>query len=161
MKTEDIKKAVEEFIGKIPCKIDSIETIEVDGRAPVFVIKTTDSGMLIGTNGVHFQALSLLIKKVVAAKAKAQGVDEPKFFVDVNDYRAGMAEHITTKAGVLAERARSLRADIEMEPMNPYERLIVHEFLANAPQVKTESIGEGKDRRVIIRFVEKTNDAAF
>jgi predicted RNA-binding protein Jag len=158
MHTDEIKKIIEEFIGMLPVQVESITIEAADGRAPVFTIKTPDSGALIGSQGATFQALSLLIKKVVAARAKSKNLDEPRFFVDINDYRAGIASDITAKASILAERARSLRTDVEMEPMNPYERLIVHEFLATAPNIKTESVGDGKTRRVVIRFKEDELD---
>jgi spoIIIJ-associated protein len=154
MKTTDIHAILVELLAALPVRVDSVEILEAEGKAPVFVIKTPDASLLIGSRGSHFQALSLLAKRIVAAKAEAQGFTEPRFFIDVNDYRAGITKELITKANILAERARSLRADVEMEPLSAYERLIVHEHLASAPNVKTESVGEGRGRRIVIRFVE-------
>ena len=53
---------------------------------------------------------------------------------------------------MMAERARSFQYDVELSPMSAYERLIVHTTLQGAPQVKTESQGEGRNRRVVIRY---------
>jgi spoIIIJ-associated protein len=52
----------------------------------------------------------------------------------------------------MAERARSFQYDVELSPMSAYERLIVHTTLQNAPNVKTESLGEGRNRRVVIKY---------
>jgi spoIIIJ-associated protein len=53
---------------------------------------------------------------------------------------------------MMAERARSLQYDVELSPMSAYERLIVHTTLQDAPNVKTESQGEGRNRRVVIKY---------
>jgi spoIIIJ-associated protein len=53
---------------------------------------------------------------------------------------------------MMAERARSFQYDVELTPMNAYERLIVHTVLSDSPNVKTESSGEGRNRRVVIKY---------
>jgi spoIIIJ-associated protein len=61
---------------------------------------------------------------------------------------------LAAKAVMMAERARSFRYDVELSPMSAYERLIVHSALSSEPHVKTESQGEGRGRRVVIKYVE-------
>jgi spoIIIJ-associated protein len=95
-----------------------------------------------------------LVKKLVGTYAESKKIPEPRFFIDVNDYRSALSRTISTKASVLAERARSFKSSVEMEPMSAYDRLIVHEFLQGAPNIKTESVGEGRNRRVVIKFIE-------
>ena len=56
------------------------------------------------------------------------------------------------KAKMLAERAKSLHVDVEMEPMTPYERMVVHTTLAGDLEVETASVGFGKDRKVVIKY---------
>ena len=53
---------------------------------------------------------------------------------------------------MMAERARAFQYDVELTPMSAYERLIIHMTLADAPNVKTESLGEGRNRRVVIKY---------
>jgi spoIIIJ-associated protein len=158
MDTQDIKKIIEGLLQTLPVKIEVIDTIVADGKSPIFTIRTPDSGVLIGTRGAHFQALSFLLKRIVASQAEKKGVDEPKFFIDVNNYRASMVQGLATKAMVLAERARSMKTEVEMEPMNAYERLIVHEILAGMTNIKTESRGEGPGRRIVISYSEKEKE---
>ena len=59
---------------------------------------------------------------------------------------------LQSKALMMAERARSFQYDVELSPMSAYERLIVHTTLQGTPNVKTESQGEGRNRRVVIRY---------
>jgi spoIIIJ-associated protein len=74
--------------------------------------------------------------------------------IDIDGYRAGLIRELVERSQAMAERAVSFKYDVEMHPMSAYERLIVHTALADTPHVKTESTGEGRDRRVVIRYVE-------
>lgn len=154
MEQEEIKLIIENLLKTLSVKVDSVEIISDGIKAPVFSIKTSEAPLLIGTRGAHFQALSHLIKKLVGARAESKKITEPRFFIDVNDYQAVLSRNISTKASILAERARSFKANVEMEPMSAYDRLIVHEFLDGAPNIKTESIGQGRDRRIVIKYVD-------
>ena len=53
----------------------------------------------------------------------------------------------------MASRAKTFKRDIELEPMSSYERMIVHSTLADDTAVRTESDGEGKFRKVIIKYI--------
>lgn len=156
MDTKEIKDVIESFIKALGVSFEEVVIDTTEGKTPTFILKTKEAPLLIGTRGVHFQALSSLIKRIIETRAQQKGVVEPKFFIDVNDYRAGITKQLLTKATILAERARSLKADIEMEPMTAYDRLVVHEHLSHVPHIKTESIGDGKQRRIMIRYKEES-----
>lgn len=130
---------------------------EVAGQT-ILSIKAEDPKVLIGMHGDTVHALDYLVKKMVEkktrpAEAQAPHDEVPHFIVDVNDYRTKQIKDLQTKALMMAERARSFQYDVEMSPMSAYERLIVHTTLQGAPNVKTESQGERRDRRVVIRYV--------
>jgi len=74
--------------------------------------------------------------------------------VDVNDYQKKRFENIKNLAHMLSERAIFFKSSIEADPMSSFDRRIIHEFLSNKSNVKTESVGEGRERRVVIRYVE-------
>ena len=57
---------------------------------------------------------------------------------------------------MLAERAKTFKSDIEMPPINAYERMLVHSMFINDREIKTESEGEGKTRRIIFRYASKS-----
>ena len=56
-------------------------------------------------------------------------------------------------AHMMAERARYFKSNIEVDPMSAFERRIIHEFLSDATDLKTESMGEGPQRRVVIKYI--------
>jgi spoIIIJ-associated protein len=148
----EVKKLIKDILESMLISLDSIE-VDVDPitQNKIFIIRTNDSGLLIGDKGETFNAFSHLVKRIAEKKFG----DEQGFFIDVNDYRSGIAEKLKLKAKMLATRARDMRADVEMEPMSSYERLVVHGTLAGEPKIKTESLGEGRDRRVIIKYIEE------
>jgi predicted RNA-binding protein Jag len=79
-----------------------------------------------------------------------------KFYVvDINNHHKKRVESVKTIAYMMAERARYFKSSIELDPMPAFDRRIVHEYLSNAPDLKTESLGDGANRRVVIRYVSK------
>ena len=112
-----------------------------------------DPRMLIGPHGDTIHAIDHLVKKIHEKRSGAQeGGEHSMFLIDVNDYRTKQIKDLQTKALMMAERAKSFQYDVELSPMSAYERLIVHTTLADVEGVKTESQGEGRGRRVVIKY---------
>jgi spoIIIJ-associated protein len=120
----------------------------------IYSISAEDGKILIGAHGDTIHAIDHIVKKIVEHNHSkdTERTDEPMFLIDVNDYRARQIRDLQAKALMMAERARSFQYDVELTPMSAYERLIVHTTLQDAPNVKTESQGEGRNRRVVIRY---------
>ena len=150
-KGKDTKKLIEDILNSMSVRYDIVEeTEDVLTQKKLFRIKSPESGLLIGEEGETFQALSHLIRRI-AGKGLEEKVD---FSIDVNDYRSSMIDRLKIKAGMLANRARDMKTNVEMDPMSSYERLIIHSALSDQPNIKTESIGEGKDRRLVIKYIK-------
>jgi len=152
--TQKVKKIIEEMLKIMNVPFDGVDINEGDEVSSTkFVIKTNDSAILIGTKGAHLLAFNHVVKKM-AGKGKEEDGEAIRFFVDVNNYQEKLEEELKNKAKIMCERARSFKVDIELEPMSSYERMIVHAALQNIPDIKTESKGEGRYRRVVIKYVE-------
>ncbi len=150
--TPDIKTTITDIITLLDVPFDDIECTEVAGQT-VYRIKTTESGKLIGTRGETVRALNYLIKKIINDGPHRSAEDEPaRFMVDINDYHSRQLEDLQNKARILAGRAKSLKYDVEMTPMSSYERMIIHATLADEEDITTESRGEGRDRKVVIKY---------
>jgi spoIIIJ-associated protein len=149
-----IKEIIENTLKAMGVSFDSVDVSEnATTSSPKFTIKTKESAMLIGIKGANLFAFNHLVKKIVS-KGKEEDEDQTKFFIDVNDYHERVEYELRNKARIMADRARSFKTNIELEPMSSYERMVVHSFLQEMSDIKTESIGFGKDRRVVIKFVE-------
>ena len=151
MKNEDIKRTIEELLGHMGVVFDEVSVVENSERT-AFVIKSPESNILIGSRGAHIAALNHLIKRI--AGKPLDSLDQAlNFYVDVNDYHEKLVREIKNKATILAGRAREFRTSIEMEPMSSYERMIVHTFFEDVPDIETESRGTGTSRHVVLKHV--------
>ena len=122
---------------------------DVDGESFVVNIETPESNLLIGQYGVTLSALQHILRLLVRRETE----DKFKFLADVNHY---LQEKIDSLAGIAtgaAKQAISERKPVVLRPMSAYERRLVHMELAGNENVKTESIGEGDDRKVVVKPV--------
>jgi len=110
-------------------------------------IEGDDLGVLIGRRGQALSSLQYIVRLIVAEKL-AQWIS---INVDVDWYKKRHYESLTKLALRLAEQVTRRKRAITMEPMPPDERRIIHIALANNPEIKTESTGEGEGRRVVIQ----------
>ncbi|HOU39708.1 MAG TPA: RNA-binding cell elongation regulator Jag/EloR [Promineifilum sp.] len=115
-------------------------------RVNVIAIHGEDLTMLIGPRGETLDALQFLGRLMVAHELHRRA----NFVVDVEGYRQRRVLALTRLAERMADKARQRGEPISLEPMTAYERRIIHMALRDAPDVYTESAGEGKQRRVRI-----------
>ncbi len=161
---EVIESTLKGLLDSMGASYSSIERSEIAGQN-IFSIKTDDARTLIGMHGDTVFALDLLVKKILEKHPDKRGEkqepltdgepasrEDEHFLIDVNDYRSKQIKDLQTKAIMMAERARSFEYDVELTPMSAYERLIIHTTLQDAPNIKTISEGEGRNRRVVIKY---------
>lgn len=149
---EDVEKTLVELLDAIGIAHKGVSRLDVAGQT-ILNIAVDDSRVLIGTHGDTIHAIDFLVKRMVEQRhSKGPDPEEQLFLIDVNEYRSRQIRDLQAKAIMMAERARSFQYDVELNPMSAYERLIVHTTLQDAPNVKTESQGEGRNRRVVIRY---------
>jgi spoIIIJ-associated protein len=149
---EIIQQVVKDLIKKmnISCETE-IKEISQQGRDNfVCNVKTEESSYLIGQYGVNLQALQHLARVIVRKKT----TEKSDFILDVNLYRQEKNESISVLARSMAEKAVVEKRAIILRPMSPYERRLVHMELAGNEKIKTESVGDGEERQVIIKPVQ-------
>ncbi len=117
-----------------------------EGPAFVLDIVGSDLGILIGRRGETLRDLEYVARLIVTSKTHSN----ERFAVDVEGYRARRERVLRELAKRMADRVKQNRQPITLEAMPPNERRIVHLTLQEHPTVKTQSIGEGERRRVMI-----------
>lgn len=142
---------LKELLDALGVEYSDILESELAGQT-ILTIQTNDTRSLIGHHGDVVHAIDHIVRKIHEKKHPAGEEQTHHPLVDVNEYRSKHIKDLQTKALMMAERARSFQYDVELSPMSSYERLIVHTTLADAPGIKTESQGEGRGRRVVIRY---------
>lgn len=97
----------------------------------------------------HLPAIVESVNHLLQMIAKKNGAKP--IFLDVNNYRHEREGLIAELARAAAKKAAATKQDVSLPAMNAYERRIVHVELAIHPGVKTESVGEGKERYIVIK----------
>lgn len=120
----------------------------VMGDSPTISIRTSEARVLIGEDGARLEAMNHLLRRVLE---KSFPEEKPHVVIDVNDHHRKRFDEIRDNARMGAQRVRYFKKEVELLPMNAYDRRIVHLTLQEYPDIATESVGLGKDRRVVIR----------
>ncbi len=150
MNSEEIKNTIKELLNKISVDYDEVE-LKKDNYRAVFVIKTKDSKILIGRDGVNIYSLQHLVYKIMNKKF---GREKEPFFIDVNDYYQKRRKAIKKGALKQGERACFFKHDVELEPMNAYDRMMIHSLFSENPKIETHSSGRGENRHITIFYKE-------
>lgn len=115
-----------------------------------FSIKGEKLGKLIGFHGENIQALQMLLSGL---KLRHEG--PVRMYLDVDGYKQNRNQAIIDLANRTAEQAIKIERNIHLDPMNAYERRIVHTTLQGRDDVTTESTGEGEKRHVVVKPIFK------
>ncbi|MBI2514962.1 hypothetical protein HYV91_02125 [Candidatus Wolfebacteria bacterium] len=113
------------------------------GRVSLFVNENEISEKLLP---MFLTSLDHVVRLLVKKKLGAESV-----FVDVNNYRHRREVIIIEMAKGAARKALATKEEVFLPAMNAYERRLIHVELASRPDVKTESVGEGRERYVVVR----------
>lgn len=106
-----------------------------------------DMGLLIGRHGQTLDAVQELTRVVVSHRTGLRC----RVIVDVEDYKKRQRARLASKAREIAKRVARTGREEALDPMNPYERKVVHDAVADVSGVESSSRGEEPDRRVVIR----------
>ena len=142
-------KAVEEFVQDtlkaMNMDVEITSSIDEDGALCVDM-KGEHMGILIGKRGQTLDALQYLANRV--ANKHQDGYVRVK--LDTENYRARREETLKHLAKNIAHKVKRNRRPVALEPMNPYERRIIHSALQSDPYVTTHSEGEEPYRKVVV-----------
>ena len=114
-------------------------------------IETDDAGLLIGKQGQTLDALQYLVTKMLVKKSRRK----VRIAIDVEAYRARHHEALALLAQKYGEKVKKSGKPITLNPMNPYDRRIIHMALQEDKDLKTTSRGEGLYKKVIISPAKK------
>ena len=154
-KVEDITvKTCEEFLTNVLKAMDMEVEIKtsIDEEGALCIEMNGDNmGILIGKRGQTLDSLQYLTNRV-ANKAQDGYV---RVKLDTEDYRRRRKETLENLAKNIAHKVKRTRRSVSLEPMNPYERRIIHSALQGDRSVTTHSEGEEPYRRVVVTLVRK------
>ena len=140
----DVLKAMDMTDVKVTSVVDEEGALSID-------MEGSNMGILIGKRGQTLDSLQYLTNRV--ANKMQEGYVRVK--ADTEDYRRRRKETLENLAKNIASKVKRTRRTVSLEPMNPYERRIIHSALQGDPAVSTHSEGEEPYRRVVVTLVRK------
>jgi len=154
---DDISERVELFLsGLLPrMGVSATPEIEKDDDRINVVLSGSDPGALIGRRGETLDAIQHLTNYVVN-KGSSERV---RVNIDAENYRSRRNETLESLAEKVASKVLKYKRSVTLDPMNAYERHVIHSALQNYENVNTYSVGMEPNRRVVVAFGKKREDS--
>jgi spoIIIJ-associated protein len=143
--TKNTEQKIKEVFDKLGIE-DSFDISESDEAIDV-VINSEDPGMIIGHHGDTLDALQLILS---LALAKETG-EFKRVSLEVGDYKRNRSDYLRNLAEQTKQRALSEGREIYLPSLKPWERREVHMHLADDQEVMSESVGEGRERTLVVK----------
>ena len=150
---DDLNKEIRDYILKVVKEMGINAKIETKTREEtiVFNLIAPETPILIGKNGRTIEALQNVTNQMISTNLGTYY----RFIIDVNDYKSKRRARLEKTAKYTAKEVAKTKVEAHLEPMNSYERRIIHSVLSNSKDVITESEGEEPNRHVVIKPKQK------
>lgn len=119
---------------------------------PHMEIEGEGAGILIGHHGETLDAIQYLVNLCAHRKGGSSTKEFVKIIVDIEDYRRKREETLRTLARRTAAKAVKYKRNMVLEPMNPFERRIIHSEIQDIENVSTHSVGSDENRKIIVCY---------
>ncbi|MFH0739595.1 MAG: R3H domain-containing nucleic acid-binding protein [bacterium] len=140
-----IEEIIEEFFEKMTLPI-TIESCKNDGQLLKVALSSSDAQTLIGYQGSNLSDIQSLLARILRKKIN----QEILLDLDINGYKSDKEQRFCDLAQDAADEAVATGREKVLFPMNAFERRIIHTELTKRSDVKTESIGQGDTRKVVV-----------
>lgn len=125
-----------------------IEARSINGEEQIYyMIDSYENSLLIGVKGKTLEALQILLRNLISTYSKDHIITS----LDVGGYKSNRARQLEILATKTAKEVVKTKVAVKLQPMNSYERRIIHEKLSDWRDVYTESEGEGENRAIVVK----------
>ena len=125
-----------------------IEARSVNGEEQIhYIIDSYENSLLIGVKGKTLEALQILLRNLISSYTR----DHVVTTLDIGGYKSNRARQLEILATKTAKEVASTKQPVKLQPMNSFERRIIHEKLSDWRDVYTESEGEGEERAIVVK----------
>lgn len=149
----EVEKYIKDYLVNLIRNLGFTVNIEIKNKEtiPTYTIYSDNDALLIGKNGKNLKALSIIVNQHINKELGKTF----KFIIDVNSYKEKHEKALETLAKRIAREVASTKIEAKLDPMNSYERRIIHNAISENKKVYTESEGEEPSRYVIIKPKEE------
>ena len=131
-----------------------VSLAKYEGDEALIAVDGEGAGVLIGHHGDTLDSLQYLANLSANRKIEGEKREYVKVTVDIEGYRAKREETLRTLARRMAEKVLRNKRSVMLEPMNPYERRIIHSEIQGIDGVATNSIGSENNRKIVIYLAD-------
>ena len=125
-----------------------IEARSVNGEEQIhYIVDSYENSLLIGVKGKTLEALQILVRNLISTYTKDHIITS----LDIGGYRSNRTHQLEILATKTAKEVAKTKVAVKLQPMNSFERRVIHEKLSDWRDVYTESEGEGEDRAIVIK----------
>lgn len=148
----DIKTYIKNYINELAKNMETKINCEIKEKEEGFsvILVSENNGILIGKYGRTLSAIQTLLRQSL----KKYGNFNIKINIDIANYKAKRERNIVFEVKKIAKEVMNTKIDAKLDPMNSYERRVVHTILADYPNLTTESEGIAPNRYVVIKYNE-------
>ena len=140
------------------CEVVADFTKNEQGFVPrLITIEGKDAPSLIGRRGEMLDSLQYLTNLCLARKSEGDNKEYVKVIIDIENYRERREQDLRALARKMAAKAIKYKRNVPLEPMNPYERMIIHSEVQHIEGVTTHSVGYDENRKIVITYDKKKN----
>ena len=138
------------------CEVKGDMTVNENGFVPrLITIEGEDAPSLIGHRGEMLDALQYLSNLCLARKSEGEHKEYVRVIIDIENYREKREQTLRALARRMAQKALKYQRNVLLEPMNPYERMIIHSEVQSIEGVSTHSVGYDDNRKIVITCENK------
>lgn len=151
VKKEDIINFIKEYVKTIGSKMNLDIKLEIRESDDIFSVTmvSNNNPILIGKDGRTINSLQLLMRQAL----QNQTGMAIKVNLDASNYKAKKVKKFEFEIKNIVREVQKTKTDAKLDPMNSYQRRIVHALISNFSNVETESVGEEPNRCVVIKYV--------
>lgn len=152
MQPDKAQKTIQDIFNLLGLPTEAVTYTADEKKGHIFSIQSAEFQRISVDRPDLIKDMVYLLKRLFNKDSKF-GEEAFKCTIDINGEQSKIDERIKMKARNAAEEARNLKTDVLLDPMTSYERMVVHSALAGTPDISTESVGEGRERRVKVKYL--------
>lgn len=148
----DVKSFIKEFINSLSYYMNITINSEIREADDIFsvLLVSTNNPIIIGKDGRTLNSIQMLLRQAILASSGFN----VKVNLDTSGYKAKKQKNLEFQVKKIAKEVLNTKIEAKLDPMNSYERRIVHNLIGEYENLETESFGEAPNRYVVIRYKE-------
>lgn len=152
----DIKEFIFDYLGDFFMELNQEVSIEIIVEKDLYkvILDGENNALIIGRGGQTLQAINTVLKGAVNSYFRGKF----NVLIDINNYKEDRYEKVKHMAQRIARTVRKTRVDAALDPMPNDERKVIHQYLSEFPNIKTESMGEGRQRHLVIKYIKEDKE---